>query len=152
MYYSNDWGFDVTFETQVGSEFSEFMRGFREKIDGFWVATISGEFTDSVAIDGSEARNNSARLRWFIMMPRFQGSVIGRLLLRKSIEFCKEAGYKRVYLWAFKGLEAGRYLYEREGFRLCKAHEVRQWGQDIIEQMYGIHTYAMKEYPYLLRI
>jgi len=44
-----------------------------------------------------------------------------------------------IYLWTFKGLEPARYLYEREGFRLCKAHEVRHWGQDIIEKMFELY-------------
>jgi hypothetical protein len=43
-----------------------------------------------------------------------------------------------IYLWTFKGLEPAHYLYEREGFRLCKTQGVRQWGQDIIEQMFEL--------------
>jgi len=137
-YYYENWGFDISFETQVGRELSEFLMGFQEKRDGFWVATIRGEFAGAIAIDGSQAGKEGARLRWFIVTPRFQGYGIGKKLLRESLKFSKEAGHKRVYLWTFKGLETARILYEREGFRLCKAHEVRQWGQDIVEQMYDL--------------
>lgn len=138
-YYYENWGFDVSFETQVGRELSEFLIGFQEKRDGFWVATIAGGFAGAIAIDGRQAGKEGARVRWFIVTPGFQGKGIGRTLLRRSIEFCKEAGYKRIYLWSFKGLKAARYLYECEGFRLCKEHEVRQWGQDIVEQMFKLN-------------
>jgi GNAT superfamily N-acetyltransferase len=138
-YYYENWGFDISFETQVGRELSEFLMDFAEKRDGFWVATIAGDFAGAIAIDGSQAGKEGARLRWFIVTPRFQGDGIGKRLLRESVKFCKEAGYKRVYLWTFKGLETARFLYECEGFRLCKAHEGRQWGQDIIEQMYELN-------------
>jgi GNAT superfamily N-acetyltransferase len=138
IYYSENWGFDISFETQVGRELSEFLTGFQEKRDGFWVATIAGEFAGAIAIDGSQADKEGARLRWFIVPPRFQGHGIGKGLLGKSVQFCRAVGHKRVFLWTFKGLKASRYLYEREGFRLCKAHEVRQWGQDIVEQMYEL--------------
>jgi len=139
IYYYENWGFDVSFETQVGKELSEFLMEFQENRDGFWVATITGEFAGAIAIDGSQADKEGARLRWFIVTPGFQGHGIGKGLLRESLEFCKMAGYKRVYLWTFKGLETARYLYEGEGFRLSEAHEVRQWGQDIIEQMYELN-------------
>jgi GNAT superfamily N-acetyltransferase len=138
IYYYENWGFDISFETQVGRELSEFLMNFVETRDGFWVATIAGQFAGAIAIDGSQAGEEGVRLRWFIVNPRFQGHGIGRTLLRESLKFCKQVGYKRVYLWTFKGLETARYLYEREGFRLCKAHEVRQWGQDIVEQMYKL--------------
>jgi GNAT superfamily N-acetyltransferase len=137
-YYYENWGFDISFETQVGRELSEFLIEFQENRDGFWVATIAGEFAGTIAIDGSQAGKEGVRLRWFIVTPRFQGHGIGKGLLRESLEFCREASYKRVFLWTFKGLETARHLYDSEGFRLCKEHEVKQWGQDIIEQMYEL--------------
>jgi GNAT superfamily N-acetyltransferase len=137
-YYYENWGFDRSFETQVGRELSEFLIEFQENRDGFWVATIAGEFAGTIAIDGSQADKEGVRLRWFIVTPRFQGHGIGKGLLRESLEFCRQASYKRVFLWTFKGLETARHLYDSEGFRLCKEHEVKQWGQDIIEQMYEL--------------
>lgn len=139
VYYYENWGFDVSFETQVGRELSEFLIDFQENRDGFWVATIAGEFAGTIAIDGRQVENDGVRLRWFIVTPRLQGRGIGETLLRKSIEFCKQAGYKRIYLWSFKGLEAARYIYESEGFSFCKERGVRRWGQDIIEQMFEIY-------------
>jgi GNAT superfamily N-acetyltransferase len=138
VYYYENWGLDISFETQVGRELSEFVARFQGGQDGLWVANVAGAFAGSVAIDGGDAANQGARLRWFIVTPAFQGSGIGKALLEKSIQFCKEVGYKRIFLWTFEGLEAARYLYESAGFRLCQEHEVRQWGQDIKEQRFDL--------------
>ena len=139
IYYFEHWGFDISFETQVGRELSEFLMEFQEDRDGFWTVTVAEEFAGSIAIDGRNQSKEGSRLRWFIVTPMFHNCGIGKTLLKKSIDFCKEAGYKRVYLWTFNGLESARYLYEKEGFRLCKTHEVRQWGQDIEEQMFELN-------------
>lgn len=138
VYYHENWGLDISFETQVGRELSEFLARFRSGRDGLWVANVAGAFAGSVAIDGSDADNQGARLRWFIVTPSFQGSGIGKALLGKSVRFCKEVGCKRVFLWTFEGLETARYLYESVGFCLCQEHEVRQWGREIKEQRFDL--------------
>ena len=136
VYYHDNWGFDVTFETQVGRELSDFVVEFQEDRDGFWVATMRERFAGSIAIDGREASTEGARLRWFIVVPDLQGTGIGKSLLGRAVEFCRERGYRRVYLWSFKGLDVARGLYERYGFRLCKERQVAQWGQNLTEQMF----------------
>jgi GNAT superfamily N-acetyltransferase len=139
VYYSEHWGFDITFETQVGKELSEFMLDFQESRDGFWVATVHGKFAGSIVIDGRGAVAEGARLRWFIVDPDFQGTGIGKALISRAIEFCRQKGYRRVYLWTFKGLEAARALYERHQFCLKQEHLVDQWGQKILEQMFELN-------------
>ena len=137
-YYHENWGLDISFETQVGRELSEFMSDFEQYRDGFWVATIDGEFSGAVAIDGSETEGEGARLRWFIVLPKFQGRGIGGTLIKRAIDFCKEVGFKKVYLWTFEGLDEARSLYERMGFRLSEEHRVHQWGQNIKEQKFQL--------------
>jgi GNAT superfamily N-acetyltransferase len=137
-YYHENWGLDVSFETQVGRELSEFIAGFQKNRDGFWVATLAGEFAGSIAIDGRGASEHGARLRWLIVDPKSQGRGIGRLLLTEALAFCRSSGYNRIYLWTFKGLEAARFLYEQAGFKLRQEHHVDQWGRELTEQMFEI--------------
>jgi len=138
VYYHEHWGFDVSFETQVGRELSEFIADFRESRDGIWVATVDGRFAGSAAIDGREASSEGARLRWFIVVPTFQGTGMGKALLTRTVDFCREQAYPRAYLWTFKGLDAARAIYEREGYRLCEEHVLDQWGQNITEQKFEL--------------
>jgi GNAT superfamily N-acetyltransferase len=141
-YYHDNWGFDVSFETQVGRELSAFVSEFQHGRDGLWAATVHGEFAGAIAIDGRQAAEQGARLRWFIVAPQFQERGLGSLLLKEAIEFSKRVGYKKIYLWTFKGLDAARSLYERAGFQLCEAHDASQWGGDLTEQMFEMHLQA----------
>ncbi len=142
LYYHEHWNFDISFETQVGRELSEFLRDFRDGRDFFLAAMAGHRFAGSVAIDGKQAAADGARLRWFIVAPEFQGIGIGRRLIREAVDFCREAGYSRIFLWTFKGLDRARALYESEGFRLNLEHDIRQWGNNITEQMFVLDLQA----------
>jgi GNAT superfamily N-acetyltransferase len=135
-YYHEHWGFDVSFETQVARESAEFISRFQKNTDGLWVASTAGRFAGAVAVDGRKARQEGARLRWFIVAPEYQERGIGTLLLKEAVAFCRRAGHRRLYLWTFEGLDAARALYEREGFQLCKERDVRQWGRQLKEQRF----------------
>ena len=137
-YYAENWNFDITFETQVGRELSEFLRDFRVGRDFFRTARAANRFAGSIAIDGKEAGSKGARLRWFIVAPEFQRIGIGRRLILEAIDFCRKAGYGRIYLWTFKGLDKARSLYEAEGFQLAEENDIRQWGNSITEQMFSL--------------
>jgi len=138
VYYYENWGFDVTFETQVGRELSEFVSNFDQNRDGLWVATQNKEFAGALAIDGRHAFIKGVRLRWFIVEPKLQGGGIGKELIRKAVDFCKQKRYPKVYLWTFKGLDSARKVYEAADFRLCEESDVFQWGQNIREQKYEL--------------
>ena len=138
VYYYENWGFDVSFETQVGGELSEFVARFDSQRDGLWVATIKGKFAGAVAIDGLNAFDDGARLRWFIVEPEFQGYGIGKALILRAVDFCKRKQFPSVYLWTFEGLNEARRLYEAIDFHLSEEEEVNQWGQRIKEQKFEL--------------
>ncbi|MBN2177899.1 MAG: GNAT family N-acetyltransferase [Deltaproteobacteria bacterium] len=136
-YYHDNWNLDMTFETQVGRELSEFIDHFHPERDGLWIAKIAGAFAGSVAIGGAETEG-VARLRWFIVAPGLQGRGIGGELLRTAISSSRKRKYEKIYLWTFKGLDRARSLYESEGFILLKEKNVHQWGIDLTEQMFTL--------------
>ncbi|MBI5252340.1 MAG: GNAT family N-acetyltransferase [Desulfomonile tiedjei] len=136
VYYSEHWGFDITFEAQVARELSLFLSNFQTDRDGFWVALLQGRFAGAIAIDGTLGTSEGARLRWFIVEPRFHGNGVGRELIRSAVEFCRNAGYHKVFLWTFRGLDAARKLYEQAGFTVTEESEVDQWGSRIVEQKF----------------
>jgi GNAT superfamily N-acetyltransferase len=146
VYYHENWGFDLTFETQVGTELSQFVRRLDNNRDGLWVAINTGDFAGAIAIDGTDAfGDEGARLRWFIVDPQFQGGGIGRNLIARAIAFCRQQEFPKVFLWTFKGLEDARRIYEAVGFRLCEENQIEQWGQTILEQKYVLQITYNKE-------
>ena len=140
LYYHEHWGFDISFETQVGRELSEFLIEFDKSRDGLWVARRNGMFAGAVAIDGRNSQSEGARLRWFIVVPVFQGHGIGKELISQAVAFCKENNYPRVYLWTFEGLDAARGLYERHGFVLTEENPGERWGRTVVEQRFEWHA------------
>lgn len=138
VYYHSRWGFDAAFEIQVARELSDFIRHFQNHRDGFWAAAIGDAFAGSIAVDGRRSAEEGVRLRWFIVPPEFQGRGIGDALMSCCLDFCRQTGHRRVFLWTFAGLDAARKLYLRHGFQLAGAHEDRPWGQTICEQKYAL--------------
>ncbi|MDZ4165223.1 MAG: GNAT family N-acetyltransferase [Smithellaceae bacterium] len=136
VYYHRHWGLDASFEIQMASELASFVAGFKEKRDGLWVASTPERLIGAVAIDGKDTQVEGARLRWFIVAPQFQGTGVGKRLIGLAIDHCRLAGYRQVCLWTFRGLEAARSIYEREGFSLACEHEISQWGKVIREQKF----------------
>jgi len=137
-YYSEHWNFNLFFESKIATELSEFLNRFDRTHDGFWVARLDERIVGSVAIDGKEALTNGARLRWLIVDPRFQGRGIGNRLLGRAVDFCRNANFKRVYLFTFVGLDPARHLYEKFGFVLCEELEDNQWGRTLTEQVFEL--------------
>ena len=135
-YYHRHWGFDVFFEAKVATELAEFLGRLNPRRDGFWVARIGGRTAGSIAIDGAQAAEAGARLRWFILDEEWRGRGVGKRLLAEAMGFCRQAGFRRVTLWTFAGLDAARHLYEQHGFRLREEHPDTQWGKTVTEQRF----------------
>ena len=138
VYYKAHWGLDHSFEAQVGSEVSDFISLFDKKKDGLWSAVSGNDFAGCIAIVGDRDHPDDARLRWYIVDPGYQGRGIGQTLITKAIDFSKAAGYKRIYLWTFEGLNQAQSIYEQNGFRMAEVRNVPQWGGIIKEQMFEL--------------
>jgi len=135
-YYYNHWGFGLFFEAKVANELSDFLRRFDENRDGFWTVSANGRTEGSICIDGIHAENDGAHLRWFIISEALQGKGAGNLLIKTAMNFCRDKGYKKAYLWTFEGLGAARHLYEKAGFNLVEEHKGSQWGTQVKEQRF----------------
>ncbi len=139
-YYHTHWGFGLFFEAKVATELSEFLQRYNNNCDGIWIATLNGRIEGAVVIDGIDAENEGAHLRWFIVSDALRGKGAGRDLMDITINFCKSKGYKKTYLWTFEGLSAARHLYETSGFRLVKQQSGVQWGQTVNEQYFELRN------------
>ena len=134
--YAEEYGFDHTFEGYVASGLGEFAQSFNSNKDRLWVAEIKGKIIGSIAVFGRS--ESEAQLRWFLVNPNFRGLGLGKLLFEESILFCKKCGFKTVFLWTFRGLDAANYLYKSTGFEKTEelTHEI--WGQTLTEERYDL--------------
>lgn len=137
-YYFRMWNFGVYFEAKVASELADFLQSFDSVRDGFWTAVIDERIIGSIAVTGRDAGTKGARLRWFILDEEFQGQGLGKALMEEAMAFCRRAGFRRVYLTTFAGLDAARHLYETAGFRLIAEKEGNNWGKTVTEQTFEL--------------
>jgi GNAT superfamily N-acetyltransferase len=135
-YYHHHWGFGLFFEAKVATELAEFLRRYDEKRDGFWTATLEGRVEGSITIDALHVESEGAHLRWFIVSDALRGRGIGNRLINSALDFCRDRGYRRLYLWTFEGLHPARYLYEKSGFKLVEQRRGIQWGTEVNEQQF----------------
>lgn len=137
-YYDEYWQLGSYFEAKVAEEFGELMCRFNPEQDGFWTARLDGEILGGIVIDGKAGATEGARLRFFVIDPAYQGQGIGKKLMETAMNFCRQAGFKRVYLTTFAGLDAARSLYERVGFKLIWQDEAKHWGTVLQEQKFEV--------------
>lgn len=135
-YYSQHAGFGLAFERLVAQGLCDFMARYQPGRDGVWLLVREGHVEGSVVIDGLHAQTQGAHLRWFIVSDAVRGQGLGRSLLRAAMDFCRNAGYTRTFLWTFEGLHAARHLYEAEGFALVHEAPGSQWGREVREQRF----------------
>ncbi|MGI4779769.1 MAG: bifunctional helix-turn-helix transcriptional regulator/GNAT family N-acetyltransferase [Janthinobacterium lividum] len=138
-FYERHCGFGQVFESQVAAGLAEFAGRLTSPLNGLWTAARSGRIVGSVAIDGEPGRHGKgtgAQLRWFIVDTGLRGVGVGAALLKEALDFCDRVGHAEVRLWTFKGLDAARKLYERNGFVLAEEHQGTQWGAPVMEQLF----------------
>jgi GNAT superfamily N-acetyltransferase len=137
-YYAARWGVDARFEGEVARELGDFVRRFDPARSGLWTVWSHDGVVGAIAIDGQSGEPGDARLRWFILDPDYQGRGIGRRLMTTAMDFCAQAGHRRVYLWTAADLDAARALYEAFGFTLVEEYEDGVWGAPIRHQRYEV--------------
>jgi GNAT superfamily N-acetyltransferase len=138
-YYSREHGMCEVFERKVAEGLAEFWPRLANPRNRLWLATAvgqSGQIVGSIAIDGEDLGAGQAHLRWFILDDGFRAQGLGSALLRRAIEYVDQERFTRTVLWTFKGLDAARHLYEREGFHLAEEYAGAQWGVSLMEQRF----------------
>ncbi|MBC7805978.1 MAG: GNAT family N-acetyltransferase [Akkermansiaceae bacterium] len=116
-YYATAWGSDVAFEALMAKEIIAWWERYDEHRDLLLTAHVGDILAGSVAIDGSQSeRPGWARLRWFLLEPRFQGQGIGKSLIQDALAFCAAPRFSGTYLWTVEGLPQSLRLYEQNGF------------------------------------
>lgn len=135
--YSKEYGYDQTFEAYVANGLVEFVQNFSPDKDRIWLAEINNQIIGSIAI--VKASKHEAQLRWFLVHPNHRGLGLGRELIKATLQFCKEHGYKTIFLWTTSELNVARYLYLSAGFRKTEEKTHQIWGKTITEERYDLH-------------
>ena len=137
-YYSREWGFPPSFEALVARELADFVDGYDDAREGLWLLDPQ-RILGSIALLRPRG-DEPARLRWFIADDAARGAGGGARLMRAAMDFARNAGYPRVYLTTFAGLDAARRLYESHGFEMTAESRDDHWGAAVNEQRFDWHA------------
>ena len=137
-YYAREWGFGAYFEAKVAAGMAEFLG----RLDGpgnhlFRVEDDEGPMA-TMSLDGDDAEEGLAHLRWFIASDRARGQGLGHRLMTATLDAARGDGARGIYLTTFAGLGAARRLYEKFGFRLVHEAEDMTWGPKMQEQRFEL--------------
>lgn len=122
--YSEEPGFGPEFEAFVARTVAEF--GIENRFRGrIWLLEREAELVGSCAIVRRDEQ--LAQLRWVLLSRRLRGTGLGRYLVETALDYCREIGYRRVFLETTDGLEASSSLYRKMGFQQSSSERVPLW-------------------------
>jgi N-acetylglutamate synthase-like GNAT family acetyltransferase len=133
--YAQEYGWDYTFEAYVAGPLAEFAKSHNDR-ERIWIIEKDGKVAGSIAI--VEASKAEAQLRWLLLHTDLRGYGIGKMLLEEAIGFCRDRGYRSVFLWTVSRLTSAAKLYGSSGFELTEENTHELWGAMLTEQRYDL--------------
>ncbi len=128
--YSQEYNYSLAFEGYVAQSFYEFLLNYDPERDRLWLAEYYGEIIGSIAIVG---RGDRAQLRWFILHPDYRGIGLGKRMLNGALSYCREKGFKSVYLDTTNDLDTAVAMYTKAGFIKVSEKKNNSWREDLTE-------------------
>jgi GNAT superfamily N-acetyltransferase len=135
--YVAELGWDTSFEGLVARIVADYAQHADPARDAGWIAELGGRRVGCVLCVRGEAPSE-CRLRILLVDPAARGRQLGRQLVRRAIDFAREAGYDRMRLWTNDPLTAARRVYLALGFELVQETPHHSFGVDLVGQVYEL--------------
>lgn len=134
--YEEEYGLNSVFRDYVDKGLHHFAKHYDINYECMLIAEIENKPIGSVVIVKSD--NSTAQLRYFLIEPEIRGRGLGHRLVTMALDFCREKGYKHVFLETFSLLKTARHIYKSHGFTLTSSHENPTWGENILEERWDL--------------
>jgi peptidyl-dipeptidase Dcp len=131
--YDKENRFGLGFESYVLEGLGEFGSRYDPEKDRVWVCEHGQE---KVGFLVGVHRGEALQLRYFILLPEYRGTGLGKRLMDLFMEYVRERGYPKAYLWTTNEQHAAVSLYTRYGFRLAEDKQSMAFGKPIVERRY----------------
>ena len=135
-FYGREYGYGIQFEAYVASGLHEFYGRYDPQKDRFWICEHQERIIGCLLL--MHRGEDSAQLRYFLVLPEYQGIGLGKRLMELFMEFLRQRGCRSAYLWTVNELPAAAALYRRHGFRLTEEKPSTAFGKPLREQRYDL--------------
>lgn len=136
--YEKENQYGRSFESYVLEGLAEFGAQYDAEKDRVWVCVHGKEIVGFLA---GVHRGDSLQLRYFILLPEYRGIGLGKRLMEQFVDYVRERGYRKVYLWTTNEQHAAISLYTRYGFRLTEEKESMAFDKPLVERKYELTEY-----------
>ncbi|HSJ87385.1 MAG TPA: GNAT family N-acetyltransferase [Anaerolineales bacterium] len=133
--YSKEYNYGLQFESYVAKGLCEFYEQYDPQRNRIWACDHNDRMIGSLLLMD---RGNAAQLRYFLIEPEYRGMGLGAKLLTLYMDFLRECGYRKSYLWTTDELDKAASLYKRFGFKLTEEKESTSFGKRLREQRYDL--------------
>lgn len=130
--YATEYGFSPRFTEYVKTYVEKFHAHHDENRENIWIAEKEGNPVGVIAVVKNE--EDTAQLRWFLIEPDLRGKGLGRKLMKTALGFCREKGYKHIFLLTVDILETARRMYAKYGFTLTETSENHEWADFVVKE------------------
>jgi GNAT superfamily N-acetyltransferase len=131
-----DYGFSPIHEAYCAQIATEFILNPNPGRSKAWLAKKDRTVVGSVLI--CDVPDNIAQLRLLFADKLVRGASLGRWLTEDSVQYCREAGFKKVFLWTVDGLERAIAIYQSLGFKLTEEKTQYVWGRESRELRFDL--------------
>ncbi|NYT40540.1 MarR family transcriptional regulator [Sphingomonas sp. R-74633] len=136
VFYAEHYGWGRPMELLLNDVTTGFLRDFQPGREQCWVAERGGAMLGSVMLaDGSDG---VAKLRLLFVEGHARGLGIGDALVRRCVEFARDAGYTRLELWTHTILASARRIYAAQGFELVDSAEHGMFGEPVMGETWSL--------------
>ena len=129
--YSQQYGWDFTFEALIARVAADFIDQFDGARDCCWIAEHDDTILGAAFVVKTD-QEDTAKLRLVYVEPTAQGQGIGRQLVERCMMFARDAGYVRMALWTNDVLLPARALYRKLGFTMTDAKPYHGFGRELV--------------------
>ncbi len=130
--YTEEYGWDGTFEALVADICAKFIREFRPDKEACWIAERGCERLGAVFLVMQD--EETAKLRLLHVEKAARGMGVGSLLVSTCINQARASGYRKLVLWTNDVLFSARKIYQAAGFRLIEEEPHHSFGKDLVGQ------------------
>lgn len=134
--YKKEFNYGMEFENYVAKGFCEFYSQFDPNKDGVWIAEKDNKIIGTLFLMHRE--DKIAQLRYFLILPEFRGTGLGKHLMQLFIDSLKEKKYKSAFLWTTDELPVAAKIYNKHGFELTEEKSSESFGKPLKERRFDL--------------